>query len=171
MQDFQDKYLQIMRDQILDWLAYVLDTLMEGMSVKKFKTFIPRLLEAKNIDADLNKIKTPFLIYLLEFTLDKIDHHKHPGLLKVVNNVINLFKSGETDLDEFKRVAWAARDDGSEPGIVWFASMSVINVPNAEYAAIVMDTAANWAARVANSKTNAYNQFADKLIELIKECK
>src|ERR1700744_2804124 len=98
---------------IPEWLARLEDTLFENMSFEKSKNFPLLFLEAINVGSDLEKIKAPFLIYILEGVLDKFDRAKFPDVLKAIQDVIDLYKSGETDLNKFEaaaEAAWAAEE-------------------------------------------------------------
>jgi hypothetical protein len=102
---------------IPEWLARVEDTLFEGMSEEKSRTWPEKFLEAIHIGVDLEKAKVPFLIVVLEDTLvsmDKTqyDKEKWPNVTKAiegskaaVRQMIEAQKSGDKKLIEAARSA------------------------------------------------------------------
>jgi hypothetical protein len=105
------------------WLHYLQDRLFEDMTYdnmpywsERFFKAAPVGLTSEQID---KQIKAPFLIFVLESTLDKFDHDKYPDVLKSIQTVIDLYKSGEIDVDKFKAAADAAR---AAADAVWSAA-------------------------------------------------
>jgi hypothetical protein len=135
------------------WLHYLQDRLFEGMTYdnmpywsERFFKAAPVGLTSEQID---KQIKAPFLIFVLESTLDKFDHDKYPDVLKSIQTVIDLYKSGETDVDKFKAAAdaaWSAADAAwsaaawSAADAAWSAAWSAV------YAARAAARADAWAA-------------------------
>lgn len=68
---------------IPEWLARIEDTIFEGLPNKRAKQWPKEFLEAIPIGADLEQIKAPFLIFVLESTLDKFEHNKFPEVKKL----------------------------------------------------------------------------------------
>lgn len=161
------------------WLAKVEDKIFEGVSLQRSKTWPVEFIEAINTSADLNKIKAPFLIFVLKSTLDKFDHDKYSNVKKSIDTVISLYENGETDLTKFKTAASAsaaayaydasASYDADAAAYDASASASASAAAYADaYAAV---SAAATAAAAKKSRTKTYEMFADELIRLIKECK
>ena len=88
---------------IPEWLARVEDVLFEGMENKIAMKWPERFFKATPLGKDLNKIKAPFLIFVLESALEKFDHDKYPECKKTIGTVIELYKEGCED---------QVRDDG-----------------------------------------------------------
>jgi len=55
------------------WIAHLEDTIFEGLPVDRQKTWPVEFGEAINVGADLDKIKHPFLIFLMEENLKTLD--------------------------------------------------------------------------------------------------
>src|SRR5690606_25985304 len=53
-----------------EWLAKVEDTIFEGIPDKRRKTWPVEFGEAINEGADLNKIKVPFIVYILQSNIE-----------------------------------------------------------------------------------------------------
>lgn len=93
-----------------EWIAMLEDTIFENLPNDLAKTWPVRFLEAINIGSDLDKIKTLFIIYLMEQNLKSIrscvyDVEKNPEVKKAIDQVesavlqmIEAQKSGDKDL-------------------------------------------------------------------------
>lgn len=79
---------------IPEWLAYVEDTLFEGMSEEKSRTWPKDFLEAITPGVDLESVKIPFLLFVVKSTLDKFDHEKFPEIFNEINGVITTLEAG-----------------------------------------------------------------------------
>ena len=77
---------------IPEWLAGVEETLFEGLPNELSKAWPLRFLSSIKPGVDLDKIKAPFLIFILEFTLDTFDHKKFPYVLESIQTVIRLYR-------------------------------------------------------------------------------
>lgn len=132
---------------IPEWLARLEDRIFEGLPNGKAKEWPVKFLAAIHVGADLDKIKSPFLIFVLESTLDKFDHAKSPEVKKAIDDVISLHKQ-----ENVTESAWAAAR---------FAAWSAAG------AARSAARSAAWSAAGAA----AYIKFADKLLELLGNCK
>ncbi len=107
---------------IPEWLARLEDTLFESMSLKKSKTWPEKFLEAIPIGADLEKIKTPFLILILKHSIQSMraaqfDADKFPEVKKAIENsesaVLEMIRCHEQELDlsaARSAAAWAAAE-------------------------------------------------------------
>ncbi len=142
---------------IPEWLARLEDTIFEGLENKRAKKFPLEFLEAIKVGADLEKIKTPFIIYILEQNLIyldscKYDEDKNPavkaaidGSKKAILGVIKLYRV------PFKESAWSAARAA------------------AESAARSAGSAARSAARAA-AWSASYGEYVDKLLALMRGC-
>ena len=115
--DEYDHYLFQNLLGVPEWMARILDSIFEGMDLEKSKTFPLLFLEASKAaverEADLDQIESPFMFCILEDTLNNFDKVKFADVAKCVNDVIDLYKSCETDLRKFDaaaRASWAAAD-------------------------------------------------------------
>jgi hypothetical protein len=171
---------------IPEWLARVEDTLFEGMPKEDAMFWPERFLEAIPVGANLENVKVPFLIFILESTLDKFDHVKFPKIKTAIINVIKLYRDGETDLSKFDRAADAAKAAaeaaagaagagiaaGAAAWAAWAAAWTAATwTAEATARAAEAAGAAAWALRNAAEKETEYKKFADKLIELLKDCR
>lgn len=147
---------------IPEWLARLEDLLFENLSLERSKTWPVEFAEAINEGADLDKIKVPFLTFVLEFNIKTMEEQlkKHNSddvkrsikdVIKVNKQVIEALQSGdEKQLKAAESAAWAA---------AWAA---------AEAAA----EAAAWAAEAeAAAEAEGHKIFANELLKLMRECK
>jgi hypothetical protein len=180
------------------WIAFLEDRLFENMSEEKSKTFPLLFLKSIPTGVDLDQVKAPFLIFVLESTLAHFDHEKFPDCKEEIDRVIDLYKSCETDLEKFKAAAWRTASDADDAydadaaydaydadaayaayNAASYAARAASYSDAAAYAASYSDAAyaASYYAYAAYAPYNAavgviqYDKFADKLIELIKDLK
>ena len=183
---------------IPEWLAKMEDKLFEGMPNKEAKKFPVKFLEAIPVGVDLDQVKTPFIIYVLEFSLTCFDHNRYPDVTKVVKEVIDLYQSGETDVEKYEKSTYAANAAAEDAYYdVSYASYSSAKsaayaaanaAADASYSAAYYAAASYAAYSSAYSSAYAYDSYAyayvyheyrkeasiklsNKLIELLKECK
>ncbi len=140
---------------IPEWLARVEDTIFEGLPKEKAMLWPERFLSAIKPGADLEKVKGPFLIFVLQSTLATFDHEKFPDVKAAIDSVISLW-----GLPEEQRTSAAA--DAADAAAD-AADAAAYAADAAADAADAADAAAYAAARAA-----AYEKFADKLIELLE---
>ncbi len=96
---------------IPEWLARVEESLFEGMSLEKSKTFPLVFLESIKVGADLDKIRVPFTIFVLESLYANFDHVEFPNVKKSIDDIIHLYKTiGLPD----KSTVWAAARSAAE---------------------------------------------------------
>lgn len=131
---------------IPEWLARVEDSLFEGMSQEKSRTWPEEFLTAIRPGVDLEPIKAEFLIVVLTSALASFDHNKFPAVKSALDGSIAL---------------WNRKDIGSDE---WAAAAA-----EAEAAAWAAAEAAAEAARAA--ETDKYDYFADELIKILNGCK
>src|SRR6478609_2117885 len=80
-----------------EWLARLEDTIFEGLPAKQRAKWPERFFKAAKPGADLNKIKGPFLVYVLQSARRNVDKNKFPDVIKAINDVIALHKENCTD--------------------------------------------------------------------------
>lgn len=165
---------------IPEWLARVEDTLFEGMSEKKSRTWPEVFLSAIKVGDDLERIKGPFLVMVLKSTLNTFDHDSHPDVVKVINRVVSLWEAPETKNSAAKMATAAkaaeAAASKATTEMVWVATAACAAEAAAwaaSKAAAAPAKAATWAAKVAAKvswkKVPApYDYFADELIKMLK---
>ena len=181
------------------WLAYLEDKMFECLPLDEAMHWPERFLDAINVGSDLDKIKRPFLIFMLESVLEKFDHEKFHNVKISVEEVITLLSDPISTVEDFisaRNTADAAAAAAS------YAARAAAYAADAAAAAYAEDDAA-YAARAAYAAANAaayaaadypaayaaaayaatayaaayavaadeYIKLADKLIELIKETK
>lgn len=157
------------------WMAAVEDRIFEGLPNERAQVFPSEFLNSIHVGADLEKIKAPFLIFVLESTLDKFDHEKYPRIKAHIDNVIALYKNPESSLEDFTAyiasAAYAAAADAAYPAAAYpaAASSAYAAASAAVYAAAAAADAAYAAAAYYDVLENAYAKFADKLIGLLSK--
>jgi hypothetical protein len=165
---------------IPEWLAYVEDTLFEGMNKKKSETWPEEFLKAITVGAKLDKIKGPFMIVVLERALTKFDHDKFPDVKAAINQTIACWKNERSTPEDFGAalaVAGAAADAAWATGFTlggWAAARAAdaararpILVAAAD-AALALAEAAAAGAKTGAAKAAEYDYFADELLRLLK---
>lgn len=173
---------------IPEWLARVKDSLHRGMTENDAMAWPERFLSAIPVGADLEQVKAPFLIYVLECALEKFDHDAYPDCKEAIVNVIELYRRGETDVEKFRQAvesAEAAATFFRRPRVIseasWVAEAAaesarwaadagaVLAVSLAYQGALMPAISAELAARSAawSEEEAEYKRFADKLIELM----
>ena len=169
---------------IPEWMARLEDSLFEGMSLEKSKTFPEVFLKAIDVGADLEKVKTPFIIKVLERNLRSLDYcefdkENNPevvaaieGSKKAVNMMIDAYKMGDesaawsaarsVELAAAARAArsaaWAAESAASSAA--WSAATSAESAARAAELAARSVRSPLWAA--------AFDEMADELVEILK---
>jgi len=142
---------------IPEWLARLEDTLFEGMSLDKSKTWPEKFLAAIPVgitEEQLEKqIKAPFMIAVLESTLVTLDHAKYPDVKAAVEGSIALWKRDDIGSDDWKAAASAT-----------WAAASAATWAAASAATRAAASAATWAATWAAARAASYDHFADALL-------
>jgi hypothetical protein len=136
---------------IPEWLARVEDSIFEHIPVERSKTWPVEFADAINEGAPLEKIQTPFLIMLLEHSLASMDACKFDG-------------------EAFPAVRAAV--DGSRSAVLQMIAAK----RNGDAAEAAVAAVAAWAAWVAEAaagaaEAEAFEYYADRLLELLRECK
>ncbi len=89
---------------IPEWLAHIEDIIFEGLPDVAAKKWPIRFLSAIKVGSYLDKIKIPFLIFVVESTLDKFNHEEFPDVKKSIDGVLSAFKSGDKELPMLREV-------------------------------------------------------------------
>jgi hypothetical protein len=165
------------------WLARMEDRIFEGLPSARAKKFPLEFLSAVNLGADLEKIKIPMLIFILESART---HTKNERSLKAIDGVLLQLRKDVLDLPALREARAAAYDaavyDASAAAAAYayaaaydayaYASAAAAAYAYASAAAAAADAAAYAAAYAADAaRENEYTKFADKLLELIHACK
>jgi hypothetical protein len=183
---------------IPEWLAEVEDRLFEGMTETKAHTWPRDFLDAITPGADLEKIKGPFLIIVLESALTTFDHEKYPDVKAAIDGSIALWRREDIGSDEWRAAARAAAAAAAaEAAAAWAAwawaaraAWAAARAAAAAAEARAAEAAAAWAARAAEAAAEAaearaaeaaaawaaraaeaerkYDYFADELLKLLK---
>ena len=122
-------------------IAYLEDSLFEGMEVEDAKKFPAQFIKAIPVGADLSLVSAKFMVFVLNDTLQHKEVLKNEKVVKAVKGVIQLWE----DVINGKYVG---KDKELE---------------SAESAA----RSAAWSA----AESAAYKRFADHLLELLKKAK
>jgi hypothetical protein len=169
---------------IPEWLARLEDTLFENMSFGKSRTWPLAFLEAANTGSDLNVIKGPLLIFVLERALTRFDNEQFPDVVAAINGSIALWRRDDVGSVFWNRAAaraaaWAAAAAASASAraaaeaaaraavAAWAASEAARAA--AEASARAAARAAAWAAAEAAAAAAEYDAFADHLLMLMRE--
>ncbi len=159
---------------IPEWLARVEDRLFEGMSLEKSKTWPEVFLRSIKPGVDLELVKGPFLIMVLESAKGSFSHEKYPKVLAAIEKSIRLWKRKDIGSKSFKKAAAAAADNAAAAAAA--AAAAYAAYADAAYAHTVTSAvayavyAAN-AANAANAKGQKHDYFADELVKLLKNQK
>ena len=185
---------------IPEWLAFTEDSIFEGMSEERSRAWPVAFAKAIKSGADLEKAKTPYLIMLLEHTLVsmsevKYDEEKFPdvaaaikGSEAAVKTMIEAHKSGgdlqaaesawsaaRSAAESAWSAAWSAARSAAESAwsAAWSAARSAAE--SARSAAWSAAESAAWSAAGSAAESAAgsaaYDYYADRLIEILKDCK
>lgn len=141
---------------IPEWLARVEDTIFEGLPLDRAKLWPQQFLSSTKVGANLEAVKNPFLVFVLQSALNQVDKAKLPEAAAAIKEVIRLRASNVPESDPQYRAA-------SDAAYV----ASYVATEAAFYAAYVVTEAALYAASDATEA--AYVSFADELLRLLKE--
>ena len=174
------------------WLAKLADRIFEGLSKSDAQWFAREFYSKMPVGKDLDKIKNPFLIFVVESTLDKFDHNQYPKVKKAIDGVLKELRKDVLDLDKLREAMAAAAvyaADAAAAAVYDADAAAVYAAAGAGAAAAVYDadaaTAAVYAADAAaaavydataavyaaGARHNMYKKFADKLFELMEGLK
>ena len=144
-----------------EWLGRLVDTLFEGMSEEKSRTWPEVYVRAVREGADLEKVKDPFTIYVLESCLESMnkvvfEREKFPEVEKAINGskaavleMIRIIREQPTD-ESARAAARAAADAAADA-----AALAAWAADAAALAARAAARAAAWAAWAARAAADA----------------
>ncbi len=188
---FNDHSMYAKHLGIPEWLAHVEDTIFEGVSIERSKRWPVEFAEAINEGADLEKIKTPFLIFILQNSLVSIENVQFDALkFPDVKASIEQTKIAVTQMIEAQQSENAEKISAAESA-AWSAARSAARSAAesaawsaAESAAESAAWSAAWSARSAaesarsaaesaawSARSAAYEKYADHLLVLLRGCK
>lgn len=160
---------------IPEWLVSVKETIFKGLSKEEAMLWPERFLSAIKPGIDLEKIKAPFMIFILESVLEKFDHEKYPESEKIIIAVIKLYKSKKKkkpwgEARQIAGVVYASVYDTPVAAAVIYAAAAVYaaTAPDYDIHAIAQVVHAAAHAAIYNDRKEEYKKFANKLIELIE---
>ena len=146
------------------WLAHVEDKIFEGLSIERSKSWPEEFLSAINIGAELDKVKIPFLIFVVESAREKVDKAKYHKTIEYIDGVLAELKRDPIDLGKLRKARSAAYAAAYADAAAAYAAADAADAAYAD-AAYAAAAAAGRAAR-----ENEFEKFADKLLELLKAC-
>jgi len=153
------------------WLGEVEEVIFENMSEEKSKKFPLEFLKSIKIGVDLEQIKSPFLIYILELCLNALDRDEFLDHHKMVCDVIEALRSGNSDRIDIGELGRMYRAHyGAVSDIIYIAFCAAkgqVKIALIEY----MDSRLYLVSKVHVNHIFRYDHYADKLLQLLKECK
>jgi len=78
------------------WLSKVEDKIFEGLCNEDAKEFPIEFLQSIPIGVDLDKVKIPFLIIIVESVINTFDHKKFTNVLKSIEKVLKILKNNNS---------------------------------------------------------------------------
>jgi len=175
------------------WLAKLADRIFEGLTREDSQKFAVEFYPAIPLGADLEKVKMPFLIFVVESTLDTFDHKKFPQTKNVIDGVLVELKKDKIDIQKLRKARAAAADAADAAAADAYAAAAAAYAfayaaaAAAAYAAAgagadaadayagaaadAAGDAAGAAAAAADARSKTYKKFADKLLELFRGLK
>ncbi len=150
---------------IPEWMARLEDTLFEGMPVDEAKIWPYRFLDSISVGQDLDKVKAPFNIYILEKTKTYFNIEKFPEVKEAIDGVIDLWVKYPLGIDENNKKEWSAAESAARSA-VWSTAESAAR----SAARSTAESTAESAASAASAAWSAANlDYSEKLLFLIKE--
>lgn len=118
---------------IPEWLARCEDTFFENLPNDKAKVWPEKFLSAINVGADLEKVKKPFLIYLLNENLKTLDSLKVDPEHKEVVAVIEQTKAATVQVIKAHETGEGLEAAGSAArSAAWSAESAAVFVKHSE---------------------------------------
>jgi hypothetical protein len=186
---------------IPEWVARLEDLLFENMSRDYHTNWPVNFAEAINEGSDLNQVKVPFIVYLMESNLESIrsckyDEAANPEVKNAIDqtekailqmieaqksadkNAISAARSAARSAAESaawaaESAAWAAAE--SAESAARSAESAARSARSAAWAAAWAAAGSAWAAARSAARSAAesaaFDRHADKLLELMRECK
>lgn len=163
---------------IPEWLAQVEDRIFEGLPHTQACFWPACFLKAINVGANLETIKAPFIVFLLEEARLSFDREIFPEADTAICQIIELWKHAPVQEYEAvwmgaKKVMELVRPQMPEMLCVVRAAIQVVlagfKFENAQEKSQAI--AAEMLSLVRAMPANAYVNYSDKLIELLRACK
>jgi hypothetical protein len=155
------------------FIFHLADKIFEGLPLDQSKQWPVDFMQAMPVGLSPEQwdkqIKAPFLIYVLEGTLDTFDHDKSPDVKAAIDGSIALWRRDDIGSEDFNAAAKAAEAAAWAAGGAWaaWAAWAAGAAGAAE--------AARWAAEaveaVEAARDEKYKDFSEKLLELMREAK
>lgn len=174
--DFQDHGLYEKYLGIPEWLARVQDTIFEGLEEDRSKLWPVEFTEAINVGADLNQVRPDFIVYVLESNLERIRDDEFKEQRDAVQGCIDLWKRKDLYSKAWLVARSTARLAAESAGRSTESSVYSVVYSAVRSAGSSADSI-EWSLRlVADSiarslRLAAFEKFADKLLELIRNCR
>jgi hypothetical protein len=159
---------------IPEWLARVEDNIFEGAEQEYAMDWPGKFLAAIRPGADLESVKAPFLIFVLESTLGNFDHQAFPDCKEAIDGVIALWRLPEAERTESAAWSAAVSARSAAESAAWSAAESARSAAGSAARSAAWSAArsaesaarsAAWSARSAAE--SAWQKFGDKLLELL----
>lgn len=151
---------------IPQWMAKLEDRLFEGMPNKRSKTWPVEFLESIKPGVDLQKCLIPMLIFIVESARENTKNKKS---LAAIDGVLLELRKNVLDIPSLLKARTAAADATAAAYAAAYAADAAAYAADADDDAA--DAASYVAAYAANARSKEYEKFADKLLELIRECR
>jgi hypothetical protein len=167
-----------------EWLARLEDTIFENLPNDLAKKWPVQFLEAINLGSDLENIKKPFIIYLMNENLKSIrscvyNVEKNPEVKKAIDLVeaaiLQMIEAQEScDADKISAAESAARS--AARSAVWSAESAAESAARSAESTRSAAESAVWSAESAarsaeSTRSAAFQNHANKILELIRACK
>lgn len=154
------------------WIAHLEDSIFEGLDNKTAQLWPERFMEAIPVGVEVDTIKKPFIIWLLNFALKQFDNDRFKRQADAIKNVIKLYEADCTNITSFENAASAAAASAVARAPLTIAEAATDAVIAARYAAAAASDAVSDIADYINlTIEQTWLVIADKLIELIKGLK
>jgi hypothetical protein len=176
---------------IPEWLARLEDTIFEGLPKAEAMLWPEKFLSAINVGADLEKVKVPFLIHILEKNILTLDALPDMSAYPDVANAIALSRAANVEMIRCRReglhlsaaesaarsaaesaarsAAWSARS--AAESAAWSARSAAESAAWSAWSAAWSAAESAWSAAESAARSAAYLYFANKLIEILEDTK
>ena len=183
------------------WLAYLEDMIFEGVSSNRSKSWPLEFAKSINEGADLDKVKNPFIIYLMKENLKlirslKYEEDKYPEIKKMIKKAEAIFleaikaqKLGNSKKilnarsklslarHKARSMSWSSSWSSAAKDAAWAASWALDSAELASRGASICIARSTHSAAMARTSAGSglesqfYERFANKLLKLLKECR
>lgn len=161
---------------IPEWLARVQDRIFEGLPNDKAKKWPLLFTKSVKIGVDLNKIKIPFLMFVVESNLYKFDHKEFPKAKEYIDNILSALKNNNINTADNVAYDYLDANAADYDSVFSSASRYTYAATDAIYSVSAacspgtenVSDAVYYSAYYDYDKEKSYEIFADKLIELIE---